>query len=132
MAGGRLFIEGLRTNPEVAFGLTEPQWIGLGLIASGLGLWLHYRNERLDPSQLQLFAKEILEAETATAAAPSAKVREHARRLLLRHPLRAADALQLAAALTWALDRPREHALCTLDTRLAEAAKGEGFRLALE
>lgn len=62
----------------------------------------------------------------------SARVRDHARRLLLRHPLRAADALQLAAALTWAHDRPREHALCTLDARLAEAAKGEGFRLALE
>ena len=62
----------------------------------------------------------------------SARVREHAGRLLLRHPLRSADALQLAAALTWARDRPREHAVCTLDARLARAAKREGFRLALE
>jgi len=38
----------------------------------------------------------------------------------------------MAAALTWARDRPREHAVCTLDARLARAAKREGFRLALE
>jgi predicted nucleic acid-binding protein len=59
------------------------------------------------------------------------QVREHAGRLVLRHPLRAADALQLAAALTWAQGRPRRHAIATLDARLAEAARGEGFRLSL-
>ena len=62
----------------------------------------------------------------------SERVREHAGRLLLRHPLRSADALQLGAALTWARERPRAHALCTLDARLAVAARGEGFRLALD
>jgi predicted nucleic acid-binding protein len=58
-------------------------------------------------------------------------VREHAGRLVLRHPLRAGDALQLAAALIWAESRPRHHAVATLDVRLARAARGEGFRLAL-
>jgi len=62
---------------------------------------------------------------------PSEVVREHAGRLLRRHPLRAADALQLAAALSWARDRPRGHVLCTLDARLAAAARGEGFELAV-
>jgi len=59
------------------------------------------------------------------------EVREHAGRLLLRHRLRASDALQLGAALTWARGRPRGHSLATLDLRLGEAARGEGFRLAL-
>lgn len=54
-------------------------------------------------------------------------VRERAVRLLDRHPLRAADALQLAAALTAARDRPHELPFLTLDRRLADAARGEGF-----
>ncbi|HVR11361.1 MAG TPA: type II toxin-antitoxin system VapC family toxin [Thermoanaerobaculia bacterium] len=59
------------------------------------------------------------------------QVREHAGRLLLRHRLRAGDALQLAAALTWARGRPRRHPFATLDRRLADAARGEGFSLVL-
>lgn len=61
----------------------------------------------------------------------SDQVRERADRLLRTHPLRAADALQLAAALTWARGRARGHPLCTLDDRLADAARKEGFELAL-
>ena len=30
-------------NPRVALGLTEPQWIALGLIAIGVGGWLYFR-----------------------------------------------------------------------------------------
>lgn len=58
---------------------------------------------------------------------PSDEVRERAGTVLLRHPLRAADALQLAAALTWARGRPPGHPFVSLDERLAEAARGEGF-----
>jgi phosphatidylglycerol:prolipoprotein diacylglycerol transferase len=43
---GRLVIESWRVNPEVALGLTEPQWIGLGLIALGLGGWIHFHRAR--------------------------------------------------------------------------------------
>jgi len=60
---------------------------------------------------------------------PSDEVGERAGTVLLRHPLRAADALQLAAALTWARGRPPGHAFVSLDTRLAEAARREGFDL---
>ena len=60
---------------------------------------------------------------------PTAIVREHADNLLLRHPLRAADALQLGAALTLAQGRPRGHRFATLDQRLSDAARGEGFDL---
>ncbi len=40
---GRFFIEILRINPKVALGLTEPQWIGLGLVVSGVAGWLYFR-----------------------------------------------------------------------------------------
>lgn len=50
-----------------------------------------------------------------------------ARRVLLIHPLRAADALQLAAALLWAKHRPMRRVFHTFDARLAEAARKEGF-----
>ncbi len=62
---------------------------------------------------------------------PSEEARTGAARLLRTHPLRAADALQLAAALTWAERRPDGHRFATLDTRLAEAARREGFEIML-
>lgn len=56
-------------------------------------------------------------------------VRENAIRFLRVHPLRAADALQLAAAFTAAERRPASLQLLTLDERLADAARKEGFAL---
>ncbi len=53
-------------------------------------------------------------------------VREQALRLLRVHPLRAADALQLAAALEWA-GSPAKGAFVTFDERLGAAARREGF-----
>lgn len=50
-----------------------------------------------------------------------------ARSLLQAHPLRAADALQLAAALLWARGKPMRRVFHTFDVRLAEAARNEGF-----
>jgi len=43
--------------------------------------------------------------------------------------LRAADALQLAAALAWAQEQPLGRELVSLDLRLREAAQGEGFTI---
>jgi predicted nucleic acid-binding protein len=59
---------------------------------------------------------------------PSDSVRETAKRLLRGHVLRAADALQLAAAIIWSGDRSRREVV-TLDERLALAAELEGFRV---
>lgn len=56
-------------------------------------------------------------------------VRENAIRFLRVHPLRAADALQLAAAFTAAERRPASLQMVTLDERLADAARKEGFAL---
>ena len=56
-------------------------------------------------------------------------VREAAVRFLRVHPLRAADALQLAAAFVAAERRPSSLQVVTLDERLAAAARKEGFAL---
>ena len=58
---------------------------------------------------------------------PVPAVRQTAMRLLLVHDLRAADALQLAAALTVAEGQPGALGFVTLDDRLARAAIREGF-----
>ena len=60
---------------------------------------------------------------------PSDSIREAAVRFLRVHPLRSAAALQLAAAFVAAERRPASLALVTLDDRLADAARREGFAL---
>lgn len=56
-------------------------------------------------------------------------LREEALRILRRHPLRAADALQLAAALTWVAGWRGSPQFVCLDARLRQAALREGFEL---
>ena len=58
-------------------------------------------------------------------------VRRRAQRLLDDHSLRAADAMQLAAALVLVSDRPEAFEFVTLDDRLAEAAEEEAFRIVI-
>lgn len=60
---------------------------------------------------------------------PTETVRLRAERLLSIHPLRAADALQLAAALIWAQETPRGLEFVCLDQNLREAALKEGFSI---
>lgn len=57
---------------------------------------------------------------------PGEEVRMHAGRLLRVHPLRASDALQLAAALAWKANAP-SGGLVALDQRVREAALLEGL-----
>ena len=58
---------------------------------------------------------------------PTESVRDLAEALVQRHPLRAADAMQLAAALIWSNRQTRNRAFVCFDGRLAEAAVKEGF-----
>ncbi|MGE3842626.1 MAG: PIN domain-containing protein [Vicinamibacterales bacterium] len=58
---------------------------------------------------------------------PVDEVRDVARRLLRLHSLRAADALQLAAAFLASEYRPSSLPFVALDTRLQLAASREGF-----
>lgn len=58
---------------------------------------------------------------------PHHDVRRLAEQLLARHSLRAADALQLAAALTWAGPSPTGFFFASFDERLTDAAAREGL-----
>ncbi len=62
-----------------------------------------------------------------TEIEPSDEIRDITRRLFQNYPLRAADSLQLAAAIVWAEKTPRGHEFVCLDSRLRDAAQKEGF-----
>jgi len=90
-----------------------------------------FRRERegeLKAAELKI-ALRRLDGRTArwTEVTDVAHVRERAERLLAVHPLRAADALQLAAALALFEDRPRGRVFVTRDGALGTAAEREGF-----
>jgi hypothetical protein len=59
---------------------------------------------------------------------PGESLRALALRILRLHPLRSADALQLAAALEWS-GTPASGVVVTFDDRLARSAELEGFQL---
>jgi len=67
--------------------------------------------------------------DAANAVQPGDEVCAKALRLLGVHPLRAADAFQLAAALLWARERAGGRDFVCLDERLRTAAAIEGFQV---
>jgi predicted nucleic acid-binding protein len=89
------------------------------------------RLEREDDlsSDSTLAALERLDAlvEGWNEVQPVEAARRSARRLLRVHSLRAADALQLAAAVAAAEGDPASLEIVTLDDRLTAAARREGF-----
>jgi predicted nucleic acid-binding protein len=58
---------------------------------------------------------------------PSKLLRGTAERLLAVHPMRAADAFQLAAALHWCQGQTADKVVVSFDARLREAGYKEGF-----
>ncbi len=58
---------------------------------------------------------------------PSDALRARALQLVDRYDFRAADSLQLAAALEWCEDAPQGRVFLTTDERLREAALLAGF-----
>src|ERR1017187_1656172 len=58
---------------------------------------------------------------------PADSLREKAESFVDRFPLKAADALQLAAAVSWCQGRPRNRAFISGDSQLLEAARQLGF-----
>ena len=70
-------------------------------------------------------ARELAAAWTEISALGA--VRDRAVRLVATHPVRAADAMQLGAALVAVADRPAGHAFVCTDGRLRDAAGREGF-----
>ncbi len=68
-------------------------------------------------------------SDTWSEMLPSNSVRITAQRPLRTHALRAADSLQLAAAIVAAEGDPSSLRFVTLDHQLAEAARREGFEV---
>jgi hypothetical protein len=66
-------------------------------------------------------------ADTWSVIQPSDAVRAQAVHLVNRYDLRAADALQLAAALVWCEDVAQGRVFLTTDQKLQEAAMLSGF-----
>lgn len=88
------------------------------------------RDGALDPpAAREAYARLTRFADGWHEVDPTDAVREAAVRFLRVHPLRAADALQLAAAFVAAERRPPSLELVTLDDRLAAAAQKEGFAM---
>jgi predicted nucleic acid-binding protein len=83
------------------------------------------------PSMAQALHRLTALAQSWRQIEPVSPVRQTAIRLIRVHPLRAADALQLAAALVGSEGQPQSLPFVTLDARLAQAAEREGFSIVL-
>ncbi len=91
-------------------------------------LWRRRRLGEIEVRAQASAESALLELEAAwSIVADVAQTDRRARRLLATHPLRAADAAQLAAALLACDERPERLPFVTVDERLAEAARREGF-----
>lgn len=111
----------LRSDPEPVLWWASP-------LECHSALYRRHREETLPLVRLnEALARLRALAEDVDFIAPANRVRDRAARLLAAHPLRAADALQLAAALVWCDETPQGATFVSLDERLGEAARREGF-----
>ncbi len=117
----------LQRDPEMAFWWGAPlDWWEALLTAQ--------RKERISAADLQK-AKGLLDHLRARAfeVQPTEELRARALRLLsvhtAVHPLRAADAMELAAALIWCRERTHGATFVSLHPPLRLAAALEGFRV---
>jgi predicted nucleic acid-binding protein len=86
------------------------------------------RDRDIDERGFQIAVKKWLAiSQRAHELPPSQRVLEIASDLPDRYGVRALDAFQLAAALVWCKERPRNRPFVCADNRLAEAASGAGF-----
>ena len=88
------------------------------------------REKSFKASEFSKAKEQLTDLEKAWSEVISVeRVRERARRLLEIHSLRAADSLQLAAALLTSEENPEGFPFVTLDRRLGDAAEREGFHV---
>lgn len=88
------------------------------------------REERLDAVSITKAARRLKQMQRLwQEVQPLETLRDIAMRLLRVHPLRAADSLQLAAAIMASEHRPSTMEFVCLDARLALAAQREGFNV---
>jgi len=81
------------------------------------------------PERVRALERLVRIANDAHEVSDIAAVRVRSVALLARHPLRAADAAQLGAALLVADSDPSSLAMVVLDQRLAKAAQREGLQV---
>ncbi len=111
----------LRADPEVALWWASP-------VECLSALYRRHREGGLPVSTLDAALARLTGlVEDVDFVTPTTPVRDRAGRLLAAHTLRAADALQLAAALVWCREAPRGDRFVSLDDRLRDAARREGF-----
>jgi len=96
-------------------------------------VWQRSRMGKVAPNAVAKALAKIDGMSTAwTEISDVEAVRDRAERVLRRHELRAADALQLGAALVLTNDRPKGRDFVTADGALARAAMIEGFRVLIQ
>jgi len=127
-----LLVDEPRTAAMVALQVEDPAaavwWLTPVECWSALGRL--ERERRLTEDGVTAAARLLAEAARRwTEVPPIDRVRDQAARLVRLHPLRAADALQLAAALVLSDFDPGTLPFVTLDDRLASAARREGFEV---
>lgn len=113
----------MQRDPDLAFWWGAPLQWGEALLAI-------QRQKRASPADLQK-ARTVLDHLRARAfeVQPTGDLRARALRILSVHPLRAADALELAAALVWCRERTQGSGFVSLHPPLRLAAALEGFRV---
>ena len=91
-------------------------------------LYRRHREKPIAPATLRASLRRLdAIMEDADSIVPTDSVRDIAHNLLSRHALLAADALQLAAALTWCESHPAKERFVCLDGTLRDAAVAQGF-----
>lgn len=121
------------TSPQVDILLAEDErviiWWGTAVECYS-GMQRRLRDGSLTPDDYQIAIAQLdCVLDDAFEVHPTFQIRRSAQRLLTVHQLRGADALQLAAALSWAGTSVRGRGFVTFDTRLRVAAQLEGFSL---
>ena len=102
-------------------------WWGTGVEVHSAIVRLHRRGKLKDIEAKGALARLDLLSRGWREILPTDQLRSVATGLLDRHDLRAADSLQLAAALTWCQQRPSRRDFVCADQRLSSAAAATGF-----
>ena len=110
-------------DPEMAL------WWGTVVECAGALARVRREGKVSAPNQLQALSRLDELWTDVYEIQPDELVRSRAVRLVTVYHLRAADALQLAAALVWCREQPYGFDFVCVDARLSLAAAREGFRV---
>ncbi|MEX2492218.1 MAG: hypothetical protein WD425_10700 [Nitrospirales bacterium] len=110
-------------------------WFGGGALIEGYSALARLRREQILTGEEEMQSRQwfLRLSSQWTEVRPSNLVRDQASRVLLLHPLRAADALQLAAALVWADSQiPSLEFVCLVTSGCGKPPPVRDFRLTRE